>query len=117
MKNKILINLFLIKLALLLSKSSKREQYIKILIEKTEVYLAQFDKKEVNRLIRQINCLDENLSEKMFSENFLIYNILKFGKISLEVDNYNFKEFQTFKKYNDILKITLSIIDFEKSLK
>jgi len=69
-------------------------------------YLLEFDIEPIEELIGQMDCLMDNDRELLFSESFLLYNVLEFK---------NLKNQQR-KQFNDVLRISLILSDYEENL-
>ncbi len=116
MKNDILNKLTFIKLMLLLLPCYKRQKFIDALKSDIEKYLAEFNEDAIKEIKEQIKSLDEYDCNELFSESFGYYRFLKFGKGRLEIDDYKPEDCRTFAQYNDILRLGMVAIDYEKKL-
>lgn len=116
MKDLLFKKLFFVKLMLLVAPSTKRQIFIDDLNSSIESFASQFNKKEINKIKRQIASLPEADCESLFSNKSFAYRLLKFGKIRLDVDSFNIEKLQTFKQFNYCLKVALAVIDYDKHI-
>jgi hypothetical protein len=101
---------------LLITKSFKRQKYINLLNRFIDDCVKEFDRNSIDILKEQIQYLNEQECDELFSEEFWIYDFLKFGKTRLEIDDYHPQDCRTFQKFNDSLRIALMIINYEENL-
>lgn len=116
MKNLLWFKLYYTKIALLFTKSFKRQKYIDDLNQHIESFLSKFDEDDIDTIKEQMKCIREQCCEELFSEEFCIYNFLKFGKVRLDIDKYLPEDCQTFSQFNQSLQKALMVIDYDKNL-
>jgi hypothetical protein len=115
MDTKILNKLLYTKLALLFTPCYKRQKYIDKINKYIEECLSEFNEDMVSENMTQINVLPEEDCDELFSKSFDYYDLLKFGKSRLEIDDYNPEDCRTFAQYNNALRLGLMAIDYEES--
>jgi hypothetical protein len=116
MRNLLWFKLYYTKIALLFTKSFKRQKYIDNLNKFIEDFMSEFDEDDINTIKEQIKYIRKQHCEELFSKEFYIYDFIKFGKARLEIDKYKPKECQTFAQFNQSLQMALMAIDYDKNL-
>ncbi len=116
MRRLLWIKLYYTKLALLFTRSFKRQKYIDSLNQHIEVFLSKFDEDDISTIKKQMKYVGKQCCEELFSEEFWIYDFLKFGKSRLEIDKYQPEDCQTFAQFNQSLQMALMAIDYDRNL-
>lgn len=116
MKEELIYKLFYTKFMLLITRSFKRQKYIDRLSDYIQKCFSEFDEELVDSLIEQVEFLSEKDCDRLFSEYFAFYRFIKFGKTRLEVDKYNPEDCRTFQQFNNAVKMSFLLIDYEENL-
>lgn len=111
-----LIKILCAKTMILLVPCYKRQKYVDNLRGFIMGQVLDCDEDFMDDEFDQLEYLSYNEKEELFSSSFTIYNILRFGKTRIEIDNYNPEDCRVFEQFNKLLQISCLLDDYENNL-